>query len=70
MTSPANHAPVTRCETCGRALALDERACEGCALARVTASPAARRWLRAPIVFGVVAATVEMGAVLWLLFRR
>jgi hypothetical protein len=59
-----------RCEQCGRALAPDERSCEGCALARVTTGAGARRWTRAPIVFGVVAATIEMAIVLWLLFGR
>ena len=67
---PDTHAPPRRCEQCGRALAPHEAACEGCALARVTAGPRGRRWARAPIVFGVVAATLEMAVVLWLLYGR
>ena len=68
MIPAANEAPARRCERCGRALAPDERGCEGCALASVTSGARARRWARAPIVFGVVAATLEMAVVLWLLF--
>lgn len=63
-------ADVRRCERCGRALAPDERACEGCALADVMGAPRSRRFARAPLVFGVVAATVEMAIILWLYFAR
>jgi predicted nucleic acid-binding Zn ribbon protein len=59
-----------RCGRCGRALAPDERTCEGCALRAVTQGARGRRWGRAPLVFGIVAATVEMAVVLWLLFGR
>ena len=63
-------ADTRRCERCGRALAPDERACEGCSLAEVMGKTRSRRWGLAPIVFGVIAATVEMAVVLWLLFAR
>lgn len=62
-------APERRCQACGRALAPHEGACEGCALAEAMGPRGARRYGRAAIAFGVVAATLEMGALLWLLLR-
>jgi predicted nucleic acid-binding Zn ribbon protein len=70
MIHAARDESTRRCEQCGRALAPDERSCEGCALARVTTGPRARRATRAPIVFGIVAATILMALLLWLLFGR
>jgi uncharacterized OB-fold protein len=60
---------ASRCPECGRALAPHERACEGCALAEAMGPRGARRYGRAALVIGVVAATLEMGALLWFLSR-
>jgi hypothetical protein len=59
-----------RCERCGRALTADERACEGCSLAEISAPAGRRRVVLGPLVFGVVAATIQMAIVLWFLFGR
>ncbi|MFL5575767.1 MAG: hypothetical protein ACJ79S_07365 [Gemmatimonadaceae bacterium] len=69
MSPPEPSSETRRCSRCGRALAPHEEQCEGCSLAEAMGPRGARRYGRAALVLGVVAATLEMAALLWFLFR-